>query len=84
MLLPRQKGKLPRHDLAWGCFRAETSLRRRTADKAIGGQHGVWIACHVERSETSLDFGLPYRRRNDQRFFSRDCGIRMTRAEQRG
>ncbi len=33
--------------------------------------------------EKHLDFGLPYRRRNDQRFFSRRCGINMTRAEQR-
>src|SRR4029077_18325058 len=33
-----------------GCFRAETSARRRTAAKAVAGQRGVRIACHVERS----------------------------------
>jgi len=44
------------------------------------GQRDVWIACHVERSETSLDFGLPYRRRNDPRFFA---SLRMTTADDR-
>src|SRR5438128_1284423 len=38
----------------------------------------AYAICHVERSETSL--AGPWRavRANDQRFFSRDCRIRMT------
>jgi hypothetical protein len=34
--LPRQKRKLPRHDLERGLLRAETSLRRRAAAKPSG------------------------------------------------
>ena len=34
--------------------------------------------CHVERSETSLDVTRHTAAANDLRFFSRDCGIRMT------
>ena len=34
--------------------------------------------CHVERSETSLDKSRNTAAANDLRFFSRDCGIRMT------
>ena len=34
--------------------------------------------CHVERSETSLDKSRHTAAANDLRFFSRDCGIRMT------
>ncbi len=34
--------------------------------------------CHVERSETSLDATRHTAAANDLRFFSRDCGIRMT------
>ncbi len=38
----------------------------------------VQTRCHVERSETSLSIAVGNRSMNDQRFFSRDCGIRMT------
>ena len=34
--------------------------------------------CHVERSETSRDATRHTAAANDLRFFSRDCGIRMT------
>jgi len=33
--------------------------------------------CHVERSKTSLIAILAQCRKSNQRFFSRDCGIRM-------
>jgi hypothetical protein len=53
VLLLQQKCKLPRHDLETGCFRAETSLRHRTAAKAVGGQRGVRIACQNDKSGTN-------------------------------
>jgi hypothetical protein len=34
--------------------------------------------CHFERSETSLDATRHTAAASDLRFFSRDCGIRMT------
>jgi len=37
-----------------------------------------FLVCHVERSETSLAMTLTLAKRSIQRFFSRDCGIRMT------
>ena len=36
------------------------------------------VLCQVERSETSLDSTPRTAAANDLRFFSRDCGIRMT------
>ena len=36
------------------------------------------LLCHVERSETSLDATWHTAAANGLRFFSRDCGIRMT------
>ena len=36
------------------------------------------LLCHVERSETSLDATRHTTAANDLRFFSSDCGIRMT------
>jgi hypothetical protein len=36
------------------------------------------LCCHVERSETSLIVTLTFAGETDQRFFSRECEIRMT------
>ena len=45
---------------------------------AFAPRHAPFV-CHVERSETSLIVALYATVTNDQRFFSRDCGIRMTK-----
>jgi hypothetical protein len=54
----------------------EVAMKKRLKRSSVEGLKR--LPCHVERSETSSITILARCRENNQRFFSRDCGIRMT------
>jgi len=58
--------------------RREVGSSKLEADSSVFRAQFIKWRCHVERSETSLLGSLTRPSRFDPRFFSRDCGIRMT------